>query len=303
MRTPVDALFRDYLACRQPSARGKIRFHGVNGFDVYNPTAPFYDGERWLIAARVEKRDSERSEVRFFHWQGGDEAWLLPDAPIFPLQDPFVCRIDDLLVLGGVEVEFAADGSVSRWRTQFWRGPSPDQLRLFSYGPWGMKDIRLVQLADARILVFTRPQGQAGGRGTIGWIIIDSLSELTAQTMSRATLLEHVDENDWCGANEAHLLADGRVGVLAHVAQFDAQQQRRYYAASFIFDPESGVSSPIKVIACRDDFLPGDSKRDDLCDVVFSGGLYGLPGKEVRLFCGTSDCEVQWRSVAAPFQV
>ncbi|WP_414164939.1 DUF1861 family protein [Superficieibacter sp. BNK-5] len=75
------------------------------------------------------------------------------------------------------------------------------------------------------------------------------------------------------------------------------------YAASFIFDPESGVSSPIKIIACRDDFLPGDSKRDDLRDVVFSGGLYGLPGKEVQLFCGTSDCEVQWRSVVDPFQV
>lgn len=301
MRAPVETLYRDYLAHRQPSARGKLRFHGAEGFDVYNPTAPFRDGECWLIAARVEQRDSERSQVRFFHWQGGDEAVLLEDMPVLPLQDPFVCWLHGQRVLGGVEVEFAADGSVTRWRTQFWCGPTVAQLRPLRCGPWGMKDIRLVELADSRILVFTRPQGQPGGRGTIGWTLIDSLSELTAQRLSRATLLEHVDESDWCGANEAHLLADGRVGVLAHVARFDAQQQRHYYAASFIFNPHNGVSSPIKIIACRDDFLPGDSKRDDLRDVVFSGGLYGLPGKAARLFCGTSDCEVQWRSIGDPF--
>lgn len=303
MRAPVEALYRDYLARRQPSARGKLRFQGVEGFDVYNPTAPFRDGERWLIAARVEQRESERSQVRFFHWQGGDEARLLPDAPVFPLQDPFVCRIDGQLMLGGVEVEFAADGNVLRWRTQFWWGPSLYRLRMLSVGPWGMKDIRLVQLADRRILIFTRPQGQPGGRGTIGWTIIDRLSELNAQRLSRATLLEQVNESDWCGANEAHLLADGRVGVLAHVARFDAQQQRHYYAASFIFDPCNGGSTPINIITCRDDFLPGASKREDLCDVVFSGGLYGLPGEDVRLFCGTSDCEVQWRSIRDPFSV
>lgn len=301
MRAPVAALYRAYLACRQPSACGKIRFSGVSGYDVYNPTAPFADNGRWLIAARVEPRNSERSQVRFFHWLGGEEARLLAELPVFDLQDPFVCRIADRTVLGGVEVEFSPDDSVLRWRTRFLVGPSVADLQPLSQGPWGMKDIRLVELADQRILVFTRPQGQPGGRGTIGWMIIDSLAELNPQNIVRATLLEQVDENDWCGVNEAHLLADGRIGVLAHVARFDAQQNRHYYAASFVFDPGSGRCSPIKIITCRDDFLPGASKRDDLHDVVFPGGLYGMPGAEVRLFCGTSDCEVQWRSLPAPF--
>ena len=98
---------------------------------------------------------------------------------------------------------------------------------------------------------------------------------------------------DWCGVNSAQLLPDGRVDVLAHVAHFDSALNRHYYAARFIFDYHSGQSSPIEIVACRDDFLPGESKRDDLRDVVFPAGWLQMPEGRL-LFCGTSDCEVQW---------
>ncbi|KAA1046919.1 DUF1861 family protein [Pseudocitrobacter sp. 73] len=289
----VSELYQRYLAQRTPRTAGKIRFHGVKGVDIYNPSAPFRDAKRWLIAARVEARASEMSEVCFFEWDGLNDALLVEDAPRFALQDPFVCWIDNQRVVGGVEVEFDAHNQPVRWRTQFWAGPSISHMRLMTKGPWGMKDIRLVSLPDDRVLVFTRPQGAIGGRGMIGWTIIDTLKDLNEAPIAKATLLHHVDSMDWCGVNSAQLLPDGRVEVLAHVAHFDSKLNRHYYAARFIFDYRNGESSPIEIVACRDDFLPGESKRDDLRDVVFPAGWLQMPEGRL-LFCGTSDCEVQW---------
>lgn len=301
MRDSVEALYRRYRAHSRPVSRGKIVFHGVEGLDVYNPSAPFQNEGRWCIAARVEARESEFSKARFFAWDGGNSATLLTEMPSFDLQDPFISQIDGQLLFGGVEVAATPGGAALCWRTQFFVGPSIGALQPLATGPWGMKDIRLVQLPDNRILVFTRPQGEPGGLGTIGWTIISRLEELNEQTIARATLISHVDDTCWCGVNEAHVLPSGEVGVLAHVACFDQYGYRHYYAARFCFDYWRGTSSAMEVIACRDDFLMGESKRVDLRDVVFPAGLWRDEQGRYRLFCGTSDCEVQWLEMASPF--
>ncbi|MGL4719334.1 MAG: DUF1861 family protein [Kluyvera intermedia] len=301
MRDDVAELYRRYRSHPRLYRGGKMTFHGVDGRDVYNPTAPFRHAGGWCIAARVEVRNSERAQVCFFAWDGANRATLLADMPEFALQDPFISEIDGQLVFGGVEVSFSTQGEPLRWRTQFFIGENIATLRPLTTGPWGMKDIRLLQLPDGRILVFTRPQGEPGGRGTIGWTIIPRLQALDAQVMASAALISHVDEQCWCGVNAAYLLPTGNVGVLAHVAGFDALGNRHYYAARFIFDPQSGVSSPMAMIACRDDFLSGECKREDLRDVVFPAGLLKDGQGGARLFCGTSDCEVQWLDIPSPF--
>lgn len=43
----------------------KLTFTGVDNKDVYNITAPFQDEGEWVIAGRVESRDSEHSDVVF----------------------------------------------------------------------------------------------------------------------------------------------------------------------------------------------------------------------------------------------
>lgn len=293
MRARVSDLYQRYFFRRAPGRCGKIRFHGVKGRDVYNPSVPFRDEGRWLIAARVEARANEISQVYFFEWDENCDAVLLRDAPQFTLQDPFIAWIGDRRVVGGVEVECNAHRQPLRWRTQFWVGASISHMRLLAKGPWGMKDIRPLALPDGRVLVFTRPQGSIGGRGTIGWTILNTLNDLNETALNEAALLRHVDSMDWCGVNSARLLPNGNVDVLAHVARFDSQLNRHYYAARFTFDYHQGESSPIEIIACRDDFLPGESKRDDLRDVVFPAGWLELPGRRL-LFCGVSDCEVQW---------
>ena len=73
-----------------------------------------------------------------------------------------------------------------------------------------MKDLRLAELNDGSIGVLTRPQGEKGGRGKIGFARISSLEELTLDVVEEAPLLEgqFVDE-EWGGANEPHILANG----------------------------------------------------------------------------------------------
>jgi hypothetical protein len=282
---------------------GKLRFTGVDDHDVYNITAPFWSAGKRVIGGRVEARDSEHSTVIFFEEVG--DAWQpIADAPRFPLQDPFVTHIDGELVFGGVSVDFTPELPV--WHTVFYRGRDLFDLQPFFAGPIGMKDIRLCELADGRVAVFTRPRGTKGGRGTIGYTEVDTLDALTIEAIDAAPMLgDMFHPLDWGGANEAHLLASGEIGVIAHAAFFEQDilyGKRRYYAVAFVFDPASRAWRDYRIIAARDQFLPGAAKRPDLIDVVFSSGIEQVDGT-TRLYAGTSDAEAQWVEIAYPFDV
>ncbi|BBN97993.1 DUF1861 family protein [Sporolactobacillus terrae] len=295
-------LLEDYMS-RHPTIYEveKLNFLGAGAKDVYNCTAPFCDEGRQLIAARVESRESEEAHVGFFEQTA--EGWrLIPDLPFFPLQDPFVTRIDGQLLFGGVWVKRAANGD-SQWRTLFYQGASIRMLKPYFGGPIGMKDLRLAQLPNGQILVLTRPQGRKGGRGKIGYLVLASLNELTLDKIADAPLLEgHFAEAEWGGANEVHPLKNGTAGVLGHIAYFDAQGNRHYYSMVFALDPLTGRHTPVKIIAVRKDFLDGPAKRTDLRDVVFSGGA--IRHKEsgvMELYAGTSDAEAQRIVIDDPF--
>ena len=288
---------------RQPEARGKrLKFTSVGDRDVYNITAPFdVDGEK-VIAARVEKRDSEFSNIMFFANRG--EVWEpLEGAPVFDLQDPFITRINNEIVFGGVEV-FPKESARTLliWKTVFFRGNSIYELKRFASGPIGMKDIRLVELSDRRIGVFTRPQGGIAGRGKIGFTIIDSLEELNEETIENAGLIENqFARGEWGGVNELHLLEDGRIGALGHIAHFDNRGNRHYYSMVFTFDPVTGKSTPVKIIAVRKNFEEGEYKRKDLIDVIFSGGLIRRNDGYAELYAGVSDAEAHMIVIPDPF--
>lgn len=165
-----------------------------------------------------------------------------------------------------------------------------------------MKDLRLIELKDGTVGILTRPQGQKGGKGKIGWITISSLDELSVDIINNAPLLENqfIDE-EWGGANEPHLLTNGLVGILGHIASFDDKGNRHYYPMVFALNPETSAFSKMKLIATRNQFLPGPSKRPDLVDVVFSGGLIRKSDGSADLYAGISDAEAQKITIMDPF--
>ncbi|MBB6670142.1 DUF1861 family protein [Cohnella nanjingensis] len=281
----------------------KLIFSGVGKRDVYNVTAPFLDEGEWTLAGRVEDRTSERSAVMFFVERQGK--WVPREgAPVFDLQDPFVTFIRGELVFGGVEVYFDGEDPhyVTSWRTVFYRGYRIRDLEPFAKGPLTMKDIRLVDLANGRIGVFTRPMPVGDARAMIGYTEVGELSELTEEVMARAEVLHNQFlKVEWGGANEAHLLRNGKIGVLGHIAWMDDGNIRHYYPMTFMLDPATRAHTPIKLIAMRSLFPEGPAKRPDLEDVLFSGGLQRPGDGKATLYTGVSDAEAHRIVIDDPF--
>jgi hypothetical protein len=286
----------------KPVTARKLAFSGVGQRDVYNIAAPFEWNGRQVIAGRVESREVEHSEIIFF--ADGNGVWQpIPSAATFPgLQDPCIVIIGGEIILGGVRFPVAmADGSTG-WRMEFYRGSSVDDLKLFLKGPDKMKDIRLVGLANNQIGVLTRPQGVKGGRGQIGFVIAPGLDSITAEAIQEAPLFKDLcREEEWVGANEAHQLQNGAIGVLGHIAYFDEKEHRHYYAMVFFIDPRDGRATAPEIIASRSDFPDGPAKRPDLVDVMFSGGLVRQADGTAMLYAGLSDAEAGYVLLPDPF--
>ena len=188
------------------------------------------------------------------------------------------------------------------WQMDFYIENAEEGMDFLFSGPPNMKDIRLLEWDDGRVLVLTRPQGFKGGRGRIGYYLADSLESISAAEIYSAPLLDGLcAEEEWVGANEAHRLTDGRVGILGHVAKFRDSGERVYQAMVFCLDVASGAVSPPRVIARRADFPDGPAKRADLTDVLFSGGLVRLDQGEALLYVGLSDAESGCMRIADPF--
>ena len=296
------AEYRQTVPTPDLSLAKALDFHGAGERDVYNITAPFeWLGETFILG-RVEPRDSESAQTWFFRRNG--DAWEpAEEIPVFDhMQDPCVTFVDGELILGGVTFPVPLSDGTTGWRMEFYRAKTLNDFRLFFTGPDKMKDIRLKQLPDGRIGVFTRPQGAKGGRGKIGFVIAANLESLTAELLDEAPLFEHFFlESEWGGANEAHVLANGHLGVLGHVACFDGQDHRHYYAMAFSVNPETGEASDIRIIGERRDFPPGPTKRADLVNVIFSGGIVRGSDGRATLYAGLSDASAACTDIADPW--
>lgn len=279
-----------------------INCNGINGLDVYNPTAPFlYKGEVYM-AGRVEARDSEDSQTMFFKQIGTWDYILEPAFGTYKLQDPFLTSVGSYYIFGGTETFTVPDepGKLN-WRTLLYYGKELEELKHLTYGPIGMKDIRLVDMKDSGVGLFTRPQGLIGGRGKIGFTKIKSLTDLTTKRMEEAAILEQFDDSEWGGCNEIIYLNNGKLGVLGHIAAFSEYNVRHYYPMVFCLDPETLTCSDIRIIAERKDFLPGPFKRKDLIDVLFSAGFIRHGNGFGTLYVGVSDAQIQAMDMEDPF--
>lgn len=289
-----------FEASRQPSESALLHFSGVEGFDVYNCSIPFqWEGKCYLFG-RVERRGEwARSWVRLFEEVGQDRFSLVPDSMIYQLEDPFVSILQGQLVLGGTHVRYQS-GKIDTFYDYFYRGTDLHDLHYFTTGPDLMKDIRLVELADGRIGVFSRPRGEAvrqkyGRESFVGFTIIGSLEELTPEAVNSAPMLEGLFAPDeWGGCNQCYLLDSGLIGVIGHKSYnlLDATgeiAQKVYTNIAFVVDPQTNRVQQQKLIATRPCFPSAPAKLPNLEDCAFASGIVLRPDGKADLYSGLGD--------------
>ena len=284
----------------------RLVFTGVEDRDVYNITADFIWNQTHYILGRVEKRANELSTVRVFERESeGKYRATMPQLTFQNFQDPFYTFIHGELILGGVQIvcDPLCPERIFSWHTLFYRGRNWEEMHLFAEGPSHMKDIRLVELKDGRVGVFTRPQGKKGGLGRIGYLELESLEDLNEDSILEAQIFDtHFLPEEWGGANEIHRLADGWLGVVGHIACRDAKGNLHYQAMSFRFCPKTRRHGPLRILARRGDLYSGmEAKRADLVDVLFTGGLVRHEDGSATLYTGVSDCMAYCAEIDDPF--
>ncbi|MFH1270078.1 MAG: DUF1861 family protein [Nanoarchaeota archaeon] len=280
----------------------KLIFSRAMEQDVYNVTSPFLVSGKEYLLGRVETRGDERNtKVIFF--QKKENLWEADiRMPIFNLQDPFIFPFKDEIIVGGVEVVQKKARKFLSYRNAFYVGKDVFYLSKLGNGPWGMKGIRFKDLPNEKIGVFTRLQGDGGGRGKIGFAIINSLDELKPRLMSQTVAIQGIfAEGEWGGVNEIHKLKNGKWGVLAHVARYAKGKIRHYYPISFLFDYEKREISKVKILTRREDLPEDEAKKPDLFYVVYPGGIVRKDDGTAVLYVGVGDSKAYAVAMKDPF--
>ena len=172
---------------------------------------------------------------------------------------------------------------------EFFRGRSLTDLRPMLHGPARMKDIRLLRARRRPGCGLLSPARREGRQGQDRLRASrDSLDCRDGGDDRRGSVCRRqFAAGEWGGANEAQVLADGSLGVLGHIAQWGATGCRHYYPMAFTLDPDRRCTTPDPIIATRDMFPAAATKRADLVDVVFSGGLMRHANGYATLWAGT----------------
>jgi hypothetical protein len=250
----------------------KLHFKGINGKDVYNITAPIWFNGKHYIAGRVESRHTETdSQVMFFSENDGE--WGIEgDLPVFSLQDPFISVHGEEIVLGGVLISTDGSNSIVDYQTVFFKGKNICELNQFAKGPKMMKDIRLIHTPHG-LGVFTRPQGKIGGRGRIGFMLLNSIKEMESlpdeNYISAQIITNDLSDSEWIGANAIYPLSNGKLGVLGHIAHFSEDMKKHYYPIAFCFDCMTKEVSGAKILAKRRICPQGSPKTRNLATYCF----------------------------------
>jgi len=288
-----------------------LKFIGVDGFDVYNCSIPFdHNGKRYMYG-RIEHRDDwARSWVRIFLETSPDEYTLVNDSMIYPLEDPYVSRIGDEIILGGTHVQYKK-GEYKDFFSYFYKGNDLDNLYYFTTGPRNMKDVRLVQLKD-KIGVFSRPRGKDilkkhGSESIIGYTEISDIMELSADVIRKARKIENIfDDEEWGGCNQCYNLDSGLIGVIGHKCYKEDRPGISdvlvYVNISFVFDPKAHKVLDEKIIAVRSSYPAGPAKKAYLIDCAFTTGIVMRDDGKVDLYSGLGDTKQGRAVIEYPFE-
>ena len=307
---PARFAYDDFVKSKRVTEAEILQFNYPGNLDVYNPSVPFISDGIEVMACRVQGRKERDSKVVFFT-KAGHGYEPVRNAPVLPLEDPFVTIISDEIVLGGVHVEWDGFRALS-WQTKFFKGSSIFNLKHFADGPAHMKDIRLLELPDGKIAVCTRPQGEKmlekyGCIVKIGFTIIPDISTLSASVIEGAPYIDDIFRPDeWGGVNQMYSLADGSIGAIGHISHRTGDEQDEalhYYSIAFEINPETRVPTPARVICSRDCFPGLEAREPRLYDVTFCAGIVRSAGGTAQIYTGLSDCQIGRARIPDPFRL
>ncbi|KKR05833.1 MAG: hypothetical protein UT34_C0002G0340 [candidate division WS6 bacterium GW2011_GWF2_39_15] len=290
--------------------KGKLEnFQVPDGHDVYNPTIPFMYNGREIVAIRLEPRINEFASIVVFYQKDGKNRWVRDHKlPSFSMQDPFITKTRNEYILGGVKVTPNPNfPNESNYSTVIYVGKSLENMFLYYESPNKMKGIRILELENRKIAVFSRPQVLSSkdpmGRGRIAFALIDNLTQITVG-IQRAEIIEGLyKDEEWGGCNEVHELDNGDLGILGHIAYFDEKGNRHYHVTTFEFNPTTKKVSNHRVIVKREIFPKGIKvKRQDLEDVLYPGGIRKIATSDkYEVFVGISDTSSGKVEIGSPF--
>ncbi|KAK7194573.1 hypothetical protein NESM_000375100 [Novymonas esmeraldas] len=269
-----------------------LTFKGVEGYDVYNCSVPLHYKGKLHIYGRVEKRDVwASSHVRLFEETGKDE-FTAVSGHTWELEDPYIQNVKGEMIFGGTHVRKNGNEVLSYYG-YFYRG-TPVKTSYFTTGPDFMKDIRVVQLQDGRLGIFSRVRTTA--EVYVGFSTVDTVDRLTTAAIVAATPIDFIKPGMWGGVNQAYLLSSGKVGCIGHSAYYDTKPSGEpltvYVNVSFIFDPETRQLDAERVIGTRSCYPASPAKRPNLEDCVFASGIVMREDGKCDLYSGLGDtCE------------
>ena len=306
----IKKLYREFEEKKRIRDSALLTFAGVDGYDVYNCSVPFaWNGNRYMYG-RVERRNEwARSTVHLFTETGRDRWTAVGGSPVYQLEDPFVAKIGGILVLGGTHVRMKSS-RIDTYYGYFYRGSDLNDLVYFTTGPDRMKDIRLVELGDGRIGVFSRPRGgtcEDGAASAIGFSVIRSLDELTAEVIDNAPRLRGLfGPGEWGGPNQAYFLSSGKIGVIGHMswedtAPDDGETLQVYVNSSFVLDPDTREILDFRIIGCRSCYPASEPKLSRLRNCTFTSGIEMRPDGSADLYSGVCDAAEGRITIDDPF--
>ena len=288
-----------------------LTFNGVDGYDVYNCSIPFdYKGSRYMYG-RVEKREQwARSRTMLFEQTNPDE-WSRVVGVEYQIEDPNITVIGREIVLNGTFALYRG-GKLDGIYALFYRGTDVNDLCYFTTGPYNMKDIRLVQLSDGRIGVFSRPRNKEiikkfGSESQIGFAIINNLDELTDTEIANAPYIPNLfKDGEWGGCNQVYLLDSGYIGIIGHKSYRseakDGLTFSTYLNIAFVFDPEKFIIIDEKIIATSCSYPEFSAKLPYLKDCAFTSGIIMRHDGKADLYSGLGDCAEGRIAIDYPFE-
>lgn len=285
---------------KTPKKEGQLlRFEGVQGRDVYNCSVPFEQNGKLYVLGRVEKRSEWANSTCYLFEQKADGVWYkVPEFDALPIEDPFYTEINGESVVIGTHV-LKECGKVKTYYGYFYRGKDIFNLKYFTTGPSYMKDIRLVQLPEGRVGIFSRPRSEEikkkyGSESRVGYTVVSALDDITADIIQNANYIENFFEIDeWGGVNQAFYLAKHLIGVIGHQCYADkldcGGDKAVYINTAYVVDVVLKTVKQKQIIATRRDYPEYPSKTAGLTDCAFTSGVSDIVNPRVKLYSGLSD--------------